>query len=103
MWSELESLRSAINRYQAVNVNATSLRSRAQQVVQTYFREVRPQLTNLSFADEQLDTTDERMQRLLELVQGSNARTTYLRVLRGLLGERAALSGQRERRLGEST
>jgi Predicted pPIWI-associating nuclease len=101
MWSELQSLRSAISQYQTIHVNAASTRSRAQQAVQVYFREVRPQLTALGFADEQLAPSDAYMQRLLELAQGRSGRSTYLRVLQGLLKERGALAGYRERRLGE--
>lgn len=101
LWSEFEQLRAAISRSEAVNVNATSLRDRAQQLVQLYFREARPEQLRLGISEDELARADQEMQRLLELSHGRNAKTSYIGVLRNLARERTPLSALREKRLGE--
>lgn len=102
LWSDVEALRSAIGRAQAVNVNASRLRSEAQGVVHLYFREVRPKLLELRIGEEELGATDGEMQALLQLAQGRNAKTSYVRVLRNIRRCRSQLAAFRERRLSEA-
>lgn len=102
LWSDVDALRSAIGRSHAVNVNATQLREQAQEVVQIYFRQVRPQLLGVGISEEELGATDNEMQSLLQLAQGRNIKTSYVRVLRNIGGQRSSLASLRERRLGEA-
>ncbi len=102
LWSDVDALRSAIGRSQAVNVNASRLRGQAQEVVQLYFRDVRPELLAVGIGEEELRSTDGEMQALLQLVQGRNVKTSYVRVLRNVGRRRAPLAALRERRLGEA-
>jgi hypothetical protein len=85
-----------------VNVNASRIRTQAQEVVQLYFREVRPELLELGIGEEDLGATDGEMQALLQLAQGRNAKTSYVRVLRNIPRGRYPLAAFRERRLGEA-
>lgn len=102
LWTDLETLRSAVTRSQAVNVNAAELREKAQQVVQYYFRQARPDLVELEFTGPELEAVDSGMQDLLQLAHGRNAKRSYVRVLGSLVSARSALAGLRERRLGEA-
>jgi hypothetical protein len=102
LWSDVDALRSAVGRSQAVNVNASRLRTQAQEVVQLYFREVRPELLQLGIGEEDLGATDGEMQALLQLAHGRNAKTSYVRVLRNIARGRSPLAAFRERRLGEA-
>ncbi len=101
LWSDVDALRSTIGRSHAVNVNASRLREQAQDVVQLYFREVRPELLSVRIGEEELRSTDGEMQALLQLAQGRNAKTSYVRVLRNIGQRRSPLTALRERRLGE--
>lgn len=102
LWSNVDALRSAIGRSQAVNVNAARLREQAQELVQLYFRQVRPELLEVGINEEELKATDNEMQSLLQLAQGRNAKTSYVKVLRSIGGQRSPLASLRERRLGEA-
>lgn len=102
LWSDVDALRSAIGRSQAVNVNASQLRGQAQGVVQLYFRDVRPELLAVGIVEEELRSTDGEMQALLQLAQGRNVKTSYVRVLRNIGRQRSPLAALRERRLGET-
>lgn len=102
LWSDADALRSAIGRSQAVNVNASRLREQAQGLVQLYFREVRPELLSVGIREEELRSTDGEMQALLQLAQGRNVKTSYVRVLRNIGRQRSPLAALRERRLGEA-
>lgn len=101
LWSDFEQLRGRVSRSTAVNVNAADLRSRAQQVVHAYFRQVRPELGRLGLMDSDLHELDGGMQSFLELSNGRNAKTSYVRVLRGIWRTRTPLAALRERMLGE--
>jgi hypothetical protein len=100
LWAEAEGLRSAVGRSSAVNVNATGLRDQAQELVQLYFRQVRPGLLDLGIEEQALGVADDAMQSLLHLAQGRNAKASYVRELRRLGGERLQLASARERLIG---
>jgi Predicted pPIWI-associating nuclease len=91
----------AISRVIAVNVNTATARDAARSFIQDYFREVRPDLTTLGFADSDLDALDEQMQRLLQLANGRNAKASYTRLLREIRQEVQKIELTREYRLGE--
>jgi hypothetical protein len=103
LWSDVDALRLAIGRSQAVNVNASRLREQAQGVVQLYFREVRPELLSVEIGEEELRSIDGEMQALLQLAQGRNVKTSYVRVLRNIGRRRSPLAALRERRHGEAS
>lgn len=99
--SDLEALNAALGKSKAVNVNTQALRDSAKQIVQQYFREVRPGLTEVGFSDAELQAFDAEMQSLLELTQGRNAKKSYTATLRRIKPMRVAMETQREIRLGQ--
>jgi predicted pPIWI-associating nuclease len=101
LWSEFDALRPRILASSAININADVLRNRVRLFVQAYFRNVRPELINVGIADDVLASLDVHMQRLIELSQGRNAKTTYVRTLRSVQQERTRVLSVRERLIGE--
>jgi hypothetical protein len=99
--ASLAEVERAISRVNAVNVNTTTARDAAKSFIQAYFREVRPDLTTLGFGDSDLMALDGQMQRLLQLANGRNARTSYTRLLREMRREIERIELTREYRLGE--
>lgn len=102
VWSNLDLLRSEIRRSKAVNVNSAALRDQAQQLVQLYFREARPQLVAVLGSAALLEGIDAEMQTLLRLAQGRNPRSSYEKSLRSIGAQRASLAVARERAIGTS-
>lgn len=98
VWSRLARLHNTLKSSRALHVNSASSRGLAKDVVQNYFRELRPELIDL-----QLDPSvlDDLFQNLLLLSNGQNRRDTYLRTIRELTRSRRDLELQREIRLGE--
>ncbi len=99
-WDGVQELRVALNRSTAVNVNASHLRTSAQSSVQTYFRELRPELATLVEDPAVLNDLDDHLQALLRLSQGANLRTSYVRVVREIVRKQAVMSGLREIGIG---
>lgn len=97
LWTDFVSFQSELTKSSAVNVNAVHLRDHARELVQHYFRRVRPELDSL-----RIDCTilDAQMQRLLQLANGRNAKSSYQSVLRALAKRRADLDAEREQRVG---
>lgn len=84
-WSDVESVRKAVSRVAAKNVNATHLREAARDLAQRWFRETRVDFVAHGMSESMLSTADEAFQQLLRLSTGNNAKASYTRVLR-LLG-----------------
>lgn len=101
LWAKYDSFRVALGRSRAVNVNASSLREGAGEIVQIYFRQVRPELVSLRLEGTHLEAADSHMHALLRLSQGRNPKRSYVQVLRALGRVRPALAAARELRLGE--
>lgn len=99
--AQLDAFASALARSQAVNVNAQGLRDSAKEIVQSYFRVVRPDLINIGFSEEELSGLDSEIQALLRLAQGRNAKRSYLQALKRIRELRFVIETQREFRLGE--
>jgi hypothetical protein len=99
--ASLTELQRAIGRVTAVNVNAASARESARSLVQGYFRQARPDLLNVGVADEDLEVLDGQMQRLLQLANGRNAKSSYTRLLGEVRRGLQELELLRERRLGD--
>ena len=85
LWSKLENFRIALARSRAVNVNVGSLRKSARDIVQHYFREVRPELVALQVDFGLIEPVDSHMQDLLRLSHGRNSKQSYLRLLQDAL------------------
>ncbi len=80
-WQDVVSLRAALRRNTAVNVNAQALRDRARELVQTWFRSVRPYLQGVALPDERMIAVDGAMQRILKLALTPNAKSSYVNEL----------------------
>lgn len=100
-WGSIDGFAGALRKSKAINVNSTALRDGAKQVVQEYFREVRPELFRLNLPEENIGTLDELLQRLLELANGRNSKTSYLKVFRDLRKQGPAVEFERELLLGK--
>jgi len=97
LWAEFESLRTAVARVKAVNINSASLRESARDFVQRYFRTAR---STSSVSDADLQDLDAQLQRLLFLANGRNPKQYYSQVLRQLQKARSAVDIARVRVLG---
>jgi hypothetical protein len=89
-------LRNALAKCRSVNVNTTSLKSQAKELVQFYFRRARPTLLPIGFSDESLGAIDGEMQEVLRLSNGNNRKSYYTDRLKRIESERTAIDSQRE-------
>jgi len=99
--ASLGELERAIGRVSAVNVNTTTARDSARSLIQGYFRGTRPDLIAVGLAESDLEELDDQMQRLLQLANGRNAKTSYTRLLREIRRNVQRIELRREYRLGE--
>jgi hypothetical protein len=81
---ELRAFAEGVAKNSAVNINADRLRTAGRQVVQRYFRTVRPTLEKCGMPAERLAAVDAPMQALLTLTAGQNSKRSYLILLRPL-------------------
>jgi hypothetical protein len=102
-WRKAESTMSTVVRAKSVNVNKATLRSEVRDLVQEYFRSVRPTLVELRLGDDVLAGLDGPAQGLLRLAAGENARASYLRFFRAFHRARVAVEAERELRLGQAS
>ena len=101
LWSSMDVFAAALRKSKAVSVNSASLRDSAKQLVQNYFRQVRPDLVQLQLPDDQLNQFDEHMQRLLALSNGRNSKQSYSQVIRALRRLRPIVELERELLIGK--
>ncbi|HET6204502.1 MAG TPA: hypothetical protein VFI25_17055 [Planctomycetota bacterium] len=101
-WRKAESTRSTLGRTKSVNVNKEALRTEVRELVQEYFRSLRPILVKLGLKDAVLAGLDGPAQELLRLATGRNARASYLRSFRALHHARVAAETERELKLGHA-
>jgi hypothetical protein len=83
-------------RCRSINVNTSSLKSQAKELVQFYFRQARPTLRPLGFSEESLGVVDGEMQEVLRLSNGNNRKSYYTDHLKRIDSERTALDSERE-------
>jgi hypothetical protein len=83
-WNELDKLRTALTRTRAEFVSQTPLRDQAKQVVQNYFRLVRPQLIDLGIEVAQVEKLDGINQEILGLAAKKNRAASYRNKFRQL-------------------
>lgn len=95
-WLLVESLKKLLNSSKAVQVNSKSVRVETRDLVQNYFRLVRPELKAIGIIDGSLLLLDGPCQELLRLAGGRNRRTSYKKELRTLTKARSPLEIERE-------
>jgi DNA-binding XRE family transcriptional regulator len=93
---KMTELRSALSRCRSVNVNTARLKTNVKDLVQLYFRQIRPTLPPLGFSEEKLGPLDTEMQELLRLSNGNNRKSYYLDRVKRVDVERRSLETQRE-------
>jgi hypothetical protein len=81
---ELRAFAEGVGKNSAVNINAERLRTAGRQVVQRYFRTVRPSLAKCGMSAERLAAVDTPMQDLMTLTAGQNTKRSYVSLLRPL-------------------
>jgi len=101
-WRRIESARSTLGRTKSVNINKDLIRNDVRELVQEYFRSLRPALAALGLTDEGLAALDAPAQELLRLAGGRNPRSSYLRTFRDFHSARVAVEAERELRLGHA-
>lgn len=101
-WRKAESSRSTLGRTKSVNVNKETLRTEVRELVQEYFRSLRPALVKLGLNDDVFVSLDGPAQELLRLATGRNARASYLRAFRAFHQARVAAETERELKLGHA-
>ncbi len=77
-WKGVEALRTALRRNSAVKVNAQGLRQKTRDLVETWFRSVRPYLQGLALPEERFSAVDTAMQGLLKLAGAPNSKASYI-------------------------
>jgi hypothetical protein len=97
----LAAVERAVARVTAVHVNTSAVRDGAKSLIQDYFRRTRPDLTALGIDEGELEETDQQMQRLLQLSNGRNPKSSYVRTLREIRRATRDLELRREYGLGE--
>src|SRR5712691_2842269 len=97
LWQDVTSFFKAVARNAAVNINASKLRRQGREIVVHYFRQERPKLVALGIKPEALDAP---MQTLMRLVNGNNAKGSYLTTLGQLRKQRPKIDAEREILLG---
>lgn len=102
LWDRIDRLGNAINRSQAVNVNAIALRGDAASIAQSWFREYRPTCIRAGMSEDELFAFDAGVQQLLRLSNGPNLKTSYARVLKQLRQSRPDLQTRLHRLAGQS-
>jgi len=88
LWERIDAFSAVLSRYKARNVNASSERHEARDIVLEYFREVKPGLQRLGVTGEAVTGLESEMQRLIGLAAGKNGKPSYQKVLRNIRGKR---------------
>lgn len=101
-WRNVESTNSTLGRTKTVNINKDSLRTAIRELVQEYFRSLRPALVELGVNTDVLAVLDTPAQDLLRLASGRNARVSYLQSCRAFLRARVLAEHEREMKLGHA-
>lgn len=81
---DLESLKKAVSRSTAVNINSQKIKEQVIEFSKDFFSNQRPQLVEKSLLNETNLDIDNFFQDLLRLAQGNNLRTRYLTKIKGV-------------------
>jgi hypothetical protein len=87
-WQRVESFAAALSRYAAQNVNAAGLRDQGRDLVQGYFRELKPALQRRGVTDATIGPLEEDLRRLMGLTSGRNSKTSYRNSVRDIRSRR---------------
>jgi hypothetical protein len=88
LWQRVETFAAALSRYTAQNVNAAELRYQGRDLVQGYFRELKPALQQRGVTDATIAPLEEDLKRLMGLTSGRNSRTSYRSLVRDIRSRR---------------
>jgi hypothetical protein len=83
-WTSLEKVAASVGRNKAVNINSQSIRDSARALAQEWFRNVRPFAAGLGATQDDVQEIDVRLQHLLRLSNGQNAKKSYVSTIRAL-------------------
>ena len=103
LWERLDSFGATLSRSRARNVNASSVRHEARDIVIGYFREVKAALHRLGVTNATVGTLESEMQRLIGLAAGKNSKASYQKVIRNIRGERIEIETGLEFLIGPAT
>jgi hypothetical protein len=84
LWNGISSLLTILRKISARDVNSGKLRNQTRELVQNYFRIARPELSNFDIEKPDLAQIDAMMQRLLELSNGRNPKSSYVNALKSI-------------------
>jgi hypothetical protein len=102
-WERVDAFGSVLSRYKARNVNTSSVRHEARDIVMGYFREVKPALRRLGVTGETVSELESELQRLIRLAAGRNSKASYQKVVRNVKRERMEIEGGLEFLIGPAT
>lgn len=95
-WILVDSLQKSLAKSKAIQVNSEVVRNEAKELVQHYFRYLRPELISMGISEDSLTVLDKPAQELIRLSTGRNRRTSYRKELRSIRSTRAPLEIERE-------
>lgn len=78
---KIDAFNLSLNKSKAVNVNSQILVDQGKEIVQVYFREVRPNLSEIKYDSNFINFLDKEFQKLLSLTNGRNLKTSYKKIL----------------------
>jgi predicted pPIWI-associating nuclease len=91
LWERVGIFANGLSKNQAQQVNSASLRQEARELVQEYFREVKPALHRLGVTASTLADLDSDMQALIGLASGRNTKSSYQKLVRDIRAKRKQL------------
>jgi hypothetical protein len=87
-WRRVETFSSALARNKAQNVNAADLRQQARDLVQSYFKDVKPAIQRLGVSEAITEDLVSEMKNLIGLSVGKNSKSSYQRAVRSIRTKR---------------
>jgi len=88
LWESISIFAAALAKNNAQHVNSSDLRQQAREIVQEYFREVKPALHRLGVTDSTPTELDSDMQSLIGLAAGRNTKSSYQKLVRAVKAKR---------------
>jgi hypothetical protein len=88
LWERVGVLATGLSKNKAQHVNSANLRQQAREIVQEYFREVKPALRRLGVTASTLTELDSDMQALIGLSAGRNTKNSYQKLVRTIRARR---------------
>jgi hypothetical protein len=88
LWEGIGVLAAGLAKNKAQHVNSAGLRQQTREIVQEYFREVKPALYRLGVTASTLTELDSDMQTLIGLAAARNTKTAYQKLLRSIKAKR---------------